>query len=63
MCKKYGLPVIALVGTVGKGARINYDYGIDAYTSILPMPSSLKMHFQMQRNGFVIVQRVRCVQC
>ena len=34
MCKKYGLPVIALVGTVGKGARINYDYGIDAYTSI-----------------------------
>ena len=62
MCKRYGLPVIALVGTVGKGARINYDYGIDVYTSILPMPSSLKMHFLMRRNGFVIVQRVRCVQ-
>ncbi|EJQ50502.1 glycerate kinase [Bacillus wiedmannii] len=43
--KKYGLPVIALVGTVGKGARINYDYGIDAYTSILPMPSSLENAF------------------
>ncbi|PFM18172.1 glycerate kinase [Bacillus anthracis] len=43
--KRYGLPVIALVGTVGKGARINYDYGIDAYTSILPMPSSLENAF------------------
>ncbi|MEN1935911.1 glycerate kinase [Paenibacillus sp. 102] len=43
--KKYGLPVIALAGTVGKGARINYDYGIDAYTSILPMPSSLENAF------------------
>ncbi|TKI82468.1 glycerate kinase [Bacillus mycoides] len=43
--KKYGLPVIALVGTVGKGASINYDYGIDAYTSILPMPSSLENAF------------------
>jgi glycerate 2-kinase len=43
--KKHGLPVVALAGTVGKGARLNYDYGIDAYTSILPMPSTLEEAF------------------
>ncbi|GGE79070.1 glycerate kinase [Priestia taiwanensis] len=43
--KQYGLPVVALAGTVGKGARLNYDYGIDAYTSILPMPSTLEEAF------------------
>ncbi|GEC88754.1 glycerate kinase family protein [Brevibacillus brevis] len=43
--KKHALPVVALVGTVGKGARLNYEYGIDAYTSILPMPSTLEEAF------------------
>ncbi len=28
--KRYGLPVIAIVGTIGKDAQINHDYGIDA---------------------------------
>ncbi|PAQ16116.1 glycerate kinase [Bacillaceae bacterium SAOS 7] len=43
--KKHSLPVVALVGTVGKGARLNYEHGIDAYTSILPMPSTLEEAF------------------
>lgn len=43
--KKHGLPVVALVGTIGKGARLNYDYGIDAYTSIVPMPTTLEEAF------------------
>ncbi|KAB2569124.1 Glycerate kinase [Lasiodiplodia theobromae] len=39
--KKYGIPVIALAGTVGRGADVNYGAGIDAYTSILQRPGSL----------------------
>lgn len=39
--KAYGIPVIALAGTVGKGADVNYGAGIDAYTSILQRPGSL----------------------
>lgn len=40
--KKFGVPVVAIVGTVGKGAGINHDYGIDAYLSILQEPCSLE---------------------
>ena len=36
------MPVVAIVGTVGKGAGINHDYGIDAYVSILQEPCSLE---------------------
>ncbi|KAJ0166206.1 Glycerate kinase [Colletotrichum tanaceti] len=39
--KKHGLPVIAIAGTIGPGARVNYDVGIDAYTCILQRPSTL----------------------
>ncbi len=39
--KRYGLPVIAIVGTIGKDAQINHDYGIDAYVSILQAPVTL----------------------
>ncbi|KAL0944962.1 glycerate kinase [Colletotrichum truncatum] len=39
--KKHGLPVIALAGTIGPGARVNYDVGIDAYTCILQRPTTL----------------------
>jgi len=39
--KRYGLPVIAIVGTVGKDAQINHEYGIDAYISILQAPTTL----------------------
>lgn len=40
--KCFGLPVVALVGTIGKGAQINHDYGIDAFVSILREPSTLE---------------------
>ncbi|KAF9880190.1 hypothetical protein CkaCkLH20_02144 [Colletotrichum karsti] len=39
--KKHGLPVIAIAGTIGPGARVNYDVGIDAYTCILQRPTTL----------------------
>jgi glycerate 2-kinase len=40
--KQYGVPVIALAGTLGKGVNENYAYGIDAFASILPAPSTLE---------------------
>lgn len=40
--KKRGTPVIALAGTIGKGVRLNLDYGIDAFASILSRPCSLE---------------------
>ena len=39
--KKQGVPVIAIAGTIGPGARINYDVGIDAFTCILQRPTTL----------------------
>ncbi len=39
--KQYGKPVIALAGTIGAQARVNYDVGIDAFAGILPEPISL----------------------
>ncbi|NJM69700.1 MAG: glycerate kinase [Scytonema sp. RU_4_4] len=39
--KRYELPVIALVGTVGKDAEINLRQGIDYYNSILTHPCQL----------------------
>lgn len=39
--KLRGLSVIALAGTVGEDARINYDVGIDAFTGMIQEPSTL----------------------
>lgn len=39
--KQFQLPVIALVGTVGEGAQINLEAGIDSFLSILETPCSL----------------------
>jgi glycerate kinase len=39
--KRWNLPVIALAGTVGKGARDNFAQGIDAFASILKRPCTL----------------------
>lgn len=39
---QYGVPVIALAGTLGKGAQDVYDIGIDAIASIVPIPMSLE---------------------
>ncbi len=40
--KRRGLPVIALAGTIGKGVRINFEHGIDAFASILTRPCTLE---------------------
>ena len=39
--KRLGLPVVALAGTIGQGADINYSHGIDSMASILTAPCSL----------------------
>jgi glycerate 2-kinase len=39
--KRYNLPVIALVGTIGEGAEINFQHGIDYFNSILTHPCQL----------------------
>lgn len=40
--KERGIPVIAIAGTVGKGARDNFEHGIDAYFSLVNQPISLQ---------------------
>ncbi|MGI8649969.1 MAG: glycerate kinase [Rubrobacter sp.] len=40
--KERGLPVIALAGTVGKDAKVNYQAGIDAYASMIQSPTTLE---------------------
>ncbi|MGM7723189.1 glycerate kinase family protein [Metabacillus sp. Hm71] len=42
IAKKNNIPVIAITGTIGKGANVNYQAGIDAYSSIIQKPTSLK---------------------
>nr|WP_255375501.1 glycerate kinase [Saccharomonospora sp. CUA-673] len=39
--KLRGKPVIALAGTIGRGARATHEAGIDAYTGILSAPVAL----------------------
>jgi glycerate kinase len=43
--KEYSVPVIALAGTVGQGARDNYAHGITAFTSVVPRPCTLEEAF------------------
>lgn len=42
MAKKYDLPVLALVGQIGRGADKVYEAGIDAIMTVAPGPISLK---------------------
>lgn len=41
--KRCGLPVIALAGSIGEGAQVNYAAGIDAYASIMQCPTTLSV--------------------
>ncbi len=41
IAKHFGVPVVAIAGTVGEDAEINHEYGIDAFTSILQATCSL----------------------
>lgn len=40
--KKYGLPVIAIVGSVGDGSSKIYDYGVDLIVDIVDRPMTLE---------------------
>ncbi|KAB7704447.1 glycerate kinase [Bacillus aerolatus] len=42
IAKSYHIPVIAITGTIGKGADLNYGSGIDAYLSIIQKPTTLE---------------------
>jgi glycerate kinase len=42
IAKKNNIPVIAITGTIGKGADLNYHAGIDAYSSIIQKPTTLE---------------------
>lgn len=42
IAKNYDKPVIAFVGTIGTNAKINYQSGIDAFSSIIPCPATLE---------------------
>lgn len=39
--KRFNLPVVAIVGTIGQGAEENFSHGIDSFSSILEMPCDL----------------------
>jgi glycerate 2-kinase len=40
--KHHNVPVIALAGTIGKDAEVNYEHGIDTIFSIVPSPMPLE---------------------
>ncbi len=42
IAKKHNVPVIIITGTIGNGANLNYNVGIDAFLSITQKPISLK---------------------
>jgi glycerate 2-kinase len=42
LAKMHGIPVVVLAGTIGKNASDNYDYGIDAFGTILKSPCTLE---------------------
>ncbi|MBW4577448.1 MAG: glycerate kinase [Aphanothece sp. CMT-3BRIN-NPC111] len=39
---KFKLPVIALAGTIGKDANLNFEHGIDSFASIVEAPCTLE---------------------
>lgn len=43
IAKTSHIPVIAITGTIGEGAELNYQTGIDAYSSIIQKPVSLEL--------------------
>ncbi|WHI61235.1 glycerate kinase [Mammaliicoccus lentus] len=42
IAKMHKKPVIAFAGTIGHNAKINYQSGIDAFSSIIPKPTTLE---------------------
>ena len=54
VAKKYNLPVIAFVGSIGKGAEQVYEAGIDSIISIADGPMSLEYSMA---NGSVLLEK------
>lgn len=54
IAKKYGVPVLAIAGTLGDGAESVYSYGIDAIASIISEPMSLE---EALENGISLIEK------
>jgi glycerate 2-kinase len=52
--KKYGVPVIAIVGSIGEGAEIVYNHGIDAIVDIVSEPMTLEKALE---NGISLLEK------
>jgi glycerate 2-kinase len=52
--KKYGVPVIAIVGSIGEGAEIVYNHGIDAIVDIVSEPMTLENALE---NGISLLEK------
>jgi glycerate 2-kinase len=52
--KKYGVPVIAIVGSIGEGAGSVYSHGIDAILDIVSGPMSLE---EALENGISLIEK------
>lgn len=52
--KKYNVPVIAIVGSVGEGASQVYNYGIDMIIDIIDKPMTL---MEAMENGSELIER------
>ncbi len=59
--KIYGVPVVAIVGSIGPGAEAVYEEGIDALLSIAPGPISLEE--SMQRAGELLTDAAHTALC
>ncbi|HAA89150.1 MAG: Glycerate kinase [Thermoanaerobacterales bacterium 50_218] len=42
VAKKFGIPVLAIVGAIGEGAEVVFEQGIDSYFSVTPRPMTLE---------------------
>lgn len=52
--KKYGVPVIAIVGTIGEGAESVYSHGVDGIVDIISEPLSLE---KALREGISLIEK------
>lgn len=59
--KNYGVPVVAIVGSIGPGTEAVYKEGIDAIISIAPGPISLDE--SLQRAGELLTEAAHTALC
>lgn len=69
IAKKYEIPVIAIVGSFGKGAEKAYDLGIDSIISIIDKPMELddainngkELLYRCIENQFRLIDSLKCL--